>query len=395
MSSLFEKNTLPTRAVIVIVDASVMWGHCLKAFLKSHHRLCEFYMGFHVSEEYSEWASLTCEDYLARELQDKTMTLPGYTWQSLTPPAETLAEELPKPPLRRLSWNTADKVHYEEIVPVMRDEDLKRWSHHPHFGAEFRELSDKHKNEFKVVAAAAQTKRPLTANAVPTPSPKKAKLDSKLLVDASSLSNYGVETCAFKLAACKTPVGVSAPTLSNRADGTMALVNTADVAIKIGYGDLLVGFGKIVYRTLKEGEVEYDETKDIKFELKTGNDLAFLDQSFGCMSDHLLAWATAKNKTRENCRIAYHTIESDVGGPWSFKTTCIQSVVARMNPLEPQVNQMCAGPLKLPREWSTDHTSMVWVFKPTVNGFGLVRPVVVFTSEIDIPPNKAFVLGSA
>ena len=39
LSSLFEKNTLPTRAVIVIVDTSVMWGQLQKAFLKSHHRL--------------------------------------------------------------------------------------------------------------------------------------------------------------------------------------------------------------------------------------------------------------------------------------------------------------------------------------------------------------------
>ena len=395
LSALFEKNTLPSRAVIVLVDASVMWGQCMKAFLKIQPRLCEFYMGFHINEEFGEWTSLSCEDYLAKNLQDKTMTIPGYTWQSLTPPAEILAMEPEKPQLRRLSWNTAEDVHYEQIVPVICDDDLKRWSHHQRFGAEFRELSDKHKNEFKVVAADAQTKRPLTAIGVPGPSPKKAKLDSKLLVDASSLSKYGVETCAVKLAACKMPVGVTAPTLSFCADGIMAVVNTADVAIKICYGDLLVGFGKVSFRTLNEGQAEYDSAKDIKFELKTGNDLAFLDQSFGCMSDHLCAWATDRNKSLESCRIAYHTIERDVGGPWSFKATLFQPVCGRVAALEKEVNQMCAGPLKLPHEWSTDHTSVVWVLKPTVNGFQIVRPVVVFTSEIDIPPNKAFVLGSA
>ena len=56
---------------------------------------------------------------------------------------------------------------------------------------------------------------------------------------------------------------------------------------------------------------------------------------------------------------------------------------------------MNAGLIKHPREWSTDHTSVVWMLKTAVNGLQLVCPVVAFTSEIDIPPKKAFALGSA
>ena len=59
------------------------------------------------------------------------------------------------------------------------------------------------------------------------------------------------------------------------------------------------------------------------------------------------------------------------------------------------VTQMSAGALQRPHEWSSEHTSLVWMVKSTVNGFQPVRPVIAFISEIDIPPKKAFLLGSA
>ena len=68
-----------------------------------------------------------------------------------------------------------------------------------------------------------------------------------------------------------------------------------------------------------------------------------------------------------------------------------------MIPLEEKenVNQMNAGSLLPPREWCSDNTSLVWMVRATVNGFQAVRPVIVFTAEIDIPPKKAFVLKSS
>ena len=148
---------------------------------------------------------------------------------------------------------------------------------------------------------------------------------------------------------------------------------------------------------MKEGQAEYDEDTDIKFIVQSDKDLAFLDSSFGCMRDHLQQWATEKNKSRESCRIAYHALEPDVGGTWSFQATLIQEVCCRMTPLDATdaVTQMSAGTLMTPRKWCSDNTALVWMVKSTVNGFQPVRPVIAFTSEIDIPPKKAFVLKSS
>ena len=396
LDSLFDKSTLPSRCQVLLVDLSILWGQCMKAFTAQNCK-CDFYMGFHVAPEYPDWVNLMIEEHVATLLQNQTLTLPNYIWKSLSPPIEHLETPPPRPVLKTLVWNCSatdqgENYDFKQHVPELAAADTKRWAHHPKHGQAFRQCMDDHTQEFKPISGDNKRK---------TMSPeyqmsKKPKIDASRIIeiaDAAGKTEYGAETKSIELIGLKTVDGSATLTLSLRSNNAKVLINSSELPIKVSSGDLCVGFGKIDFRQLGEGQPEYNELTDIKFAVTSDDDLCFVDNIFGQLGAHMKKWATQKNKPYENCRIAYHTLQPNAeGGLGAFTATAIHTICAGYQESASD-DQQSAGACLPPGEWLTDVTEILWMFKSTVNGFQPVRPVVVFMGDFEVPSKSMFLLG--
>ncbi len=105
----------------------------------------------------------------------------------------------------------------------------------------------------------------------------------------------------------------------------------------------------------------------------------------------------SKEKTKDAAKICYHTIEETPGEEGSFTLKRNLDVVCRSKDIAQQgtITPGSFGALGSFRIWMTNWCQVVWSCKWGANGVMPLRPVVLTTSNIDIPPGKAIVVQSS
>ena len=148
MLALFDGVTLNTRNAVHVVDIGMLWPESFTAFqrMQQSHKTPFFFQGLMPDVNHSEWLEEAILNKTAQQLQLKSLTLPGYSWRDLTPPAEHLEDSPAQPQLKRLVWEKSG----EGMAPNIRvpDDIKKAWYHHSEFGADFRAFLDAHDAEF-------------------------------------------------------------------------------------------------------------------------------------------------------------------------------------------------------------------------------------------------------
>ena len=333
MSSLMDGSNLSNRSVILIADLTVLWGHALKSFIaKEPVSKAEFYLGFHTSEEYQEWCDIMLTEWMVKGLQNKSISIPGHEWRDMSPPAEHLEAAPARPQLTRLAWNSMSADSESEVYPVIKEEDIRKWAHHPDFGSEFREIMDQH-----VVECQAGNIQPLKRkgsqfeNLLSPPKKKPKHVGEEMDCGSVVAINMvpGVEILSVPMVSIKVAKDSESPKLSLRTDKEIYVVNVSGQDVTVKHGDMMAGMGKITFRQLKEGQAPYDPEHDVKFSVQGHSDLTLLNNQLVTYGEVLKQWASAHDKTFEQCKIAYHKLLQDVGEPWSFTTEMTHQVVAR------------------------------------------------------------------
>ena len=190
------------------------------------------------------------------------------------------------------------------------------------------------------------------------------------------------------------------------------VINTSDSHISVAAGNVLTGFGKIQFRNIgTDNAAAFDADLDLAFAPKDSSTKIIMEPHLTTIGDEIVK--KSKEKSSDAAKVCYHTIEQAPGqetGTFILKQDV--NVVARSKDMTQQgtvtgSNFGCFVPLKTwmppapcpeppaageagggdapPSPWF----EVVWACKWGPNGIMPVRPLVVVTSQLEIPAKHA------
>lgn len=180
------------------------------------------------------------------------------------------------------------------------------------------------------------------------------------------------------------------------------LHNSSDAEVTLPKGTFLLGFGKGKFKMAGQHDKEINVDTMPLYHLCTSSDIV----SYGKETQMLKCVVDARRKDDPLAKVAYHHME-DIDGEehelGAFKLTLVNKVYFAaegvMMPHEnggeesavDQKNKLSystAGCLVHMKFWKTPATEVIFQTKWAVNGLTPVRPQVVTSVEIVIPPGK-------
>ena len=272
------------------------------------------------------------------------------------------------------------------------------WYHHPKYGKDFREFIDKMNDELGPMDDAADAtvsptggKRRASTTSTLQPAAKAQKTSHVRLVEAATIDASKVlSTVAMTNVKATKPVE-----LNVMMDKRFTIVNTGDQEVHFDIGALTAGFGKGKFASAPSLEGINLET-DVPFHLKSSDDLVVLNNTCTTLGDVV----KEKRKNNPSIGVAYHTIEETPGEDFAFTLTAKNHVIFKPDGRVQMENVDNIGSAKMTQNnvaglttadmWTCNGTGVIWSVQWKAIGLMPIRPHVMFTTPVSIPPARAF-----
>ena len=251
---------------------------------------------------------------LATRVKAGLLTLPGVTYAAEMP--RDLVEAVPPmPELQCMIWDSdARRLRIPQEL-------LAKWGAHRDFGEKFKMVLDKAKEDLQYeqgIETASSTSTKREAGNVESASPaKKMKLADGAVFPMAKLE--GSSVISVKLPMVKA--GVEFKILMGNKG---IITNDNDVAVHIKKGTALLGFGKVTWRKLKEGDDKLLD-RELPVSFTSSSDLI----TFAGNVCTMLEVVDAKRKTGAAANVCYHVLKEDLQSdlPGAFKLEARQEAL--------------------------------------------------------------------
>ena len=306
--------------VVAVVDLHMGTGEMMEAFIikKLSSKIQMRYFGIADTAIQTEGIMKARTETLLARVKSGSLSLPGVQFIPEMP-ANLLEDAPPLPELQCLIWN----VETERLtVPA---ELTAKWVAHRDFGKCFEQLLEDARSELHYDVALQ------AATAKTTPSPTKRDKGNDEESPAKRLKTEQFLEPMEKLTA-DSILKVPLPSVKNTPVFTVlmhdqaVITNESDLPVSIKKGTALMGFGKVTWKRVKEGDDKLlDRELPVAFE--SSSDLVTMGGGT-LQSLHTVVEARRKNTT--NITVMYHTmtedLDSNIAG--AFKLQAKQEVPA-------------------------------------------------------------------
>ena len=388
LKALTDGVPLSSRHSLICVDLTANWTQFGKAFVKFNatNLVPSLLLNYHLSVDNKDWYENEMVEVLVDLASTDAVKVPGVVSN------ENAASNPEKPEPARPSLKTGVWLNPKEgsNLPgaTIASELWKVWGTHPEFGKDFELACAKFDEEFAVHGVPLNA---AAAAAVDTAAPpvKKAKVAADVpSVDIASLPESITEV---KLLSVKMPKDLLV--LAKRSGGVFSISNPSEDHGCIPKGSMLLGFGKINFRQLKNDSTEFDPQLDFMF-APDNSEYEVALESLELKTLKELVSKQADTKTKADAKICYHDFEDVPGDTAAFKLLRKIDVVCRCKEDKQQgaVTPGSFGYLSSFAMWNTSWTKVVWVCKWSSNGLTPIRPVVITTATVDIAPGKGIII---
>ena len=218
--------------------------------------------------------------------------------------------------------------------------------------------------------------------------PKIRKVDPELIVSADNVPS-GITLKEVDLTIKGRPAG----TMVIKPENIVFIQNKTDAPLTFNAGAILAGFGRGVWK-LQGKDNDIDEQTMLLYKLD-GPDSRVVFNSSNYQS--VMSIVKTRRTKQPLCKIQYHTMTDAVGAnPGSFSLVLEHSVYFAPATVTVDSEQLQQGSVAatLPwHVWQNTVTDISWAVKWNAQGLGPVRPLVVFTNEVILPPKHALLIS--
>ena len=176
-------------------------------------------------------------------------------------------------------------------------------------------------------------------------------------------------------------------------ENVVFIKNITDDPLIFNAGAVLAGFGRGIWK-LQGKDKDIDENTMLLYKLD-GPDTHVIFNTSNYQS--VMSIVKARRSKQPLCKIQYHTMTDAVGAtPGSFSLVLEHSVYFAPAPVTVDSEQLQQGSVAatLPcHVWANTVTSITWTVKWNAQGLGPVRPLVVFSTEVILPPKHALLIS--
>ena len=389
-SAIFKALTdgvpLSTRHTLIFVDLTANWTQFGKAFVKFNatNFVPSLLLNYHLSVDNKDWYEHEMVEVIVDLASNNDVAVPGVVSDDGSHPEKP---EPVRPSLKAGVWLNP-KEGSNLPGATVASELWKVWGTHPAFGKDFEAACAKFDDEFAVHGIPLNAAAAAVNNAT-APPVKKAKVVADVpSVDTASLPESLTEV---KLASVKMSKDLLV--LAKRVGGVFSISNPSEDHASIPKGSMLLGFGKINFRQLKNDSIAFDPQLDFMFDPDSSEYMVALE-SLELKTLKELVSKQAETKTKADAKICYHDFEDVPGDTAAFKLLRKIDVVCRCKDDNQQgaVTPGSFGYLSSFAMWNTSWTKVVWVCKWSSNGLTPIRPVVITTATVDIAPGKGIII---
>ena len=406
-----------TDAVLALLDASLdncdgvdAWllsslnvgvGHEVEAFIHKRATFAKpaFFWGLCESESQADWVKEETKVWLASQLQNHTISLPGVKVLDQKAKSEDDGSSDLTPPVLEVF-----KLFPDGVVRLPQAL-YNQWMLHPRFKAEFEHALDGVRQALgyeegvevispeEVSESQAPNNKRQAGKTPPSPAkkPKVAIEDSPSLVAMDQVP--AAEEARILWSNSKTEKQYYAVTKVG-AKMQVWLVNSGDSVILHKANTPAIGHGHVKWRfaddadDIKPEELTYRITPDTLIY----HDSKQLNTVMDVVED--------MKKTKPNCKIAYHKMVEvhDKAAVFNLapeaEVRCIQATIEAGSEEAKQMAISNAGPF-IPRA-SWDGSPFVvasWATRWSAQGLMPVRPIEVFLQDLELQPKKALLLN--
>ena len=374
-------------------------GHEVEAFIRKRATLAKpgFFWGVCEAESQAEWVREETKQWLANQLQNQQISLPGVKTFEPKGQSDTDGQaNLTPPVLEVLKLCPDGVVRLPQAV-------YNTWMLHPRFKAQFEAAlaatsQDLGYKEIGVISPEELCEIPNKRHSmdISSPSPvKKAKTD---MPENPSLTVVPMDQVPANAEAriwwstqkaekqYYTVVGAGSRK-------QVWLVNSGDSALRHKANAPAMGHGQVKWRFAEGGE---DDVKPEELTFRLAADGWVYHNSKELIK--VMAVVEETKKTKPNCKVAYHKMVEahDQVGVFSLEpeveVRCVRATVEASGDAKLIVSS--AGPV-IHCDWWDGSPFVVatWATRWTAQGLMPVRPIEVFTQDIEVPPKSAALLN--
>ena len=388
ISALME-DLPPYNKVIVALDLVPGPGGFASAavdLMVKHRDL--FYAGIGKDDAHNAFLQQTCTQRICEMVKNGTMSVPTIKIPPSDPPAEVMQQNPVRPQLAALEWeNSTDGT--TALIPSALN---SKWNNHEHFAIEFQKVKETLAKHDILVAGVAGHKKTgkrgadLMGEGKPV---KKPRIEAKLSLPLSEDMKAEVPMVQSGIAAGQIFIGVTA---SDR----LYLINKHSETVVVPEHTLLGYFGKGSFMTAKGQEplpqsaIHWDVKQDTQIVIFNG-----VGQTVRSIV------VDKKNESPKEAHVWAHKI-TDVptaASPFAMHLQSMKQVgwVPKKSEKEPADSFENIG-LKVPcTKWFNQCSVQTWTVKwsPMNKGLAPVKPVIMLTCEVCLPPLSAIELCEA
>jgi len=392
---LLDGMSIDPRTAIVFVEVVMGWGNLFDSLVlkRQSWNFPSYYWSPTTDVTQHDWINHT-KVKAAKDLHlEGTLSIPGYAVLSTELPEDT-KDDPPEPPkMHKLATVLAKKAGCDkpEMALSMPDSIIKTWYNHPEFGTQFAAYLEKFTDEWGTPTPVAEdnastpaTKRKGTEDTPPSSGSKKQKVDSKhIITDMPS----GTEILKYVLKV-KAERGKEVSLIFRMLVGhCMGLTNEGTNEACLHAGVAIMGFGKGKFDIQPSTADNAPECH--VFELKDMSDLVFHNNKLVTLASVV----QEKQLTDPTCQIAFHSMtERATGDAGDFDVVKKNTIF-----FLPESKQeagfstaACTIPVSV---WDTaESCQLVWATKWNCNGLNPVRPLILLTKDVVIPPGRTFLI---